>query len=161
LGYGLEQNTGETIVPPEGCEIMLSFNDESAGPDAEELAKYLTRNGHPTFCMQLYYRNNAGNWRHVTLRGAKDCKYYIPLMTKGWQQSKEYQFETELIVNRMCDRDVIIIPVYYKSFDEDYDKNTTKKYPYSYKNLWSNLQSIYCNDNREKWMDAVSALLPK
>jgi hypothetical protein len=41
---------GETIVPPEGCEIMLSFNDESAGPDAEELAKCLTRNGHPTFC---------------------------------------------------------------------------------------------------------------
>jgi hypothetical protein len=84
-------------------------------------------------------------------------------MTKGWQQSFECQFETDYIVNRMARRNVIIIPVYYKSFDEDYDRNTTDQYPYSYKDLWNDLQSVYCNkyDDREKWMDAVSGLLPK
>jgi hypothetical protein len=98
---------------------MISFNDESAGSDAEELAKHLTRNGHPTFCSRLYCRTNAGNWRHVTIKGAQNCKCYIPLMTKGWQQSNKCQFETELIVDCMACRDVIIIPVYYESFDED------------------------------------------
>jgi hypothetical protein len=158
-----KQNEGETIVPPEGYKIMISFNDESAGPDAEELAKRLTQNGHPTFCTRLYCRNNAGNWHHVTVKGVQDCKYYIPLMTKRWQQSNECQFETESILKRMAGRDVIIIPVYYECFDKDYDKNTTKQNPYSYKGLWSDLQSVYCNkyDDREKWMDAVSKLLPK
>jgi len=97
---------------------MVSFNDAASGQDAEDLANLLlTANGHPTFCTRIYCPNNAGSWRESTKAGALSCKYYVALMSNGWQQSNECQVETEIILNRNAPGDVTVIPVYYDDFD--------------------------------------------
>ena len=97
------------VVAPEDCLIMISFNDGSAGENAEALARFLTKNDYPTFCTRIYCPANAGDWRDVTLEGVKTCKLYIPLLTNGWQKSKECQWETRIIIKRIADQDVNVI----------------------------------------------------
>merc|ERR1740139_1260740 len=91
------------IVPPKNCHVMVSFNDGASGQDAEDLANFLTANGRPTFCTRIYCPDNAGDWRISTMTGVRYCTYYIPLMTNGWQKSKNCQSETKMVLNRYDD----------------------------------------------------------
>ena len=77
----------KNIVAPEDCLVMISFNDRTAGPDAEKLANYLTSKGFPTFCTRVYCQTMIGDWREITEMGALTCKIYIVLITDGWQDS--------------------------------------------------------------------------
>ena len=54
------------IINPEDCKVMVSFNDATFGQDAEDLANFLTANGHPTFCTRIYCPPNPGSWRKST-----------------------------------------------------------------------------------------------
>ena len=99
-------------VPPNECLVMISFNHASAGPDAVELANFLTKLGYPTFCTDIFCGTQAGDWREYTEAGAMHCQFYIPQMTKLWQESNECQYETKLIIkNRLAKKEVTVIPV--------------------------------------------------
>jgi hypothetical protein len=93
-------------VEPEDCEIMISFNNRTAGPDAERLANRLTSEGHRTFCTKVYCHTMAGDWREITEMGALTCKIYIVLITDGWQDSGECQIERKRIPKRTCIRSI-------------------------------------------------------
>jgi len=152
------QNDNE-VVAPEECQIMISFNDRSAGENAEALARFLTNKNFPTFCTRIFCPANVGDWRDATEKGVKTCKIYIPLLTKGWQKSDECQYETRLIRNRFAARAVTIMPVYYEDFDEAYD-DTTDGHGYKFK--WNDLQSVFREKGDEdKWMNTIISLLPK
>jgi hypothetical protein len=147
------------VLTPGGCLIMISFNDASAGPDAEALAHFLTMNGSPTFCTRIYCPTNCGKWSDATEKGAARCKIYIPLVTKGWQESHECQYETALIRQRFARKEVTIIPVYYTDFDEAYDE---KEEGHNYKFKWNDVQSVYREEGDEgEWMNTILKLLPK
>jgi hypothetical protein len=156
------------VVAPRDCLIMISFNDYSAGPNAEALARFLTKNNFPTFCTRIYCPANSGDWRDATEEGVASCKIYIPLVTKGWQMSKECQYETRLIRKRIADQNVKVIPVYYQDFDEAYDKTSTG---HNYKFKWNDFQSVYrqkgdegnwmANEEEDKWMKTILNLLAK
>ena len=79
------------VIPPHLGSGMVSFNNDSAGEDAEALTNFLTRNGVPTFCTRLFCRNMTGSWRKITKQGAVSCVIYMVLLTKQWQESKECQ----------------------------------------------------------------------
>jgi hypothetical protein len=142
-------------VAPEDCLVMISFNDATAGPDAEKLAKFLTSMGLPTFCTNLYCPNNPGDWRKFTKVGAMKCRYYIPLLTYGWQKSPECQYETDIAENRRAMGGVTIIPVWYKSFDAKYDE---EKGHYYKTGPWKSIQGVFKTD--KEWMNTVLNLLP-
>jgi len=151
--FAVADNNG--VVAPGDCLIMISFNDYSAGPNAEALARFLTKNDFPTFCTRIYCPANSGDWRDATEEGVANCKIYIPLVTKGWQMSTECQYETRLIRKRIADQNVKVIPVYYQDFDEDYDKATTG---HNYKFKWNDFQSVYRQKGDEgKWMNKLLA----
>ena len=147
----------ELIINPYDCKVMVSFNDAASGQDAEDLANFLTANGCRTFCTRIYCPNNAGNWRQFTTDGAIHCKYYVALMSNGWQQSNECQFETRIILNRTAPGDVIVIPVYYDDFDVAYDHDA-KQY---YKQSWGGIQSVFRERDDDAWMKRVLKLLPR
>lgn len=140
-----------TKVAPDDCKAMVSFNDATAGLDAQTLANFLTDNGIPTFCTRIYCPGMAGNWRDVTKTGANTCDFYIPLMTDGWQKSDECQFETKIVENRVADKEVTVIPVWFDSFDKTYDKKEKQ----FYWNTWKSFQACFRKD--ETWMDKVLA----
>ena len=145
------------VVSPGDCSIMNSFNDASAGPDAEALARFLTKNGFPTFCTRIYCPTACGKWSDATEKGTASCKIYIPLITKGWQEPHECQYETELIRQRLARKEVTIIPVYYKDFDEAYDK---KQEGHNYKFKWNDVQSVYQKEGDEgEWMNTILKLV--
>eukprot|EP01083_Nonionella_stella_P297363 1009868_1 len=161
------------VVAPRDCLIMISFNDYSAGPNAEALARFLTKNNFPTFCTRIYCPANSGDWRDATEEGVASCKIYIPLVTKGWQMSKECQYETRLIRKRIADQNVKVIPVYYQDFDETYDKTSAG---HNYKFKWNDFQSVYrqkgdegnwmnnlllAKEDEDKWMKTILNLLAK
>ena len=77
-------------------------------------------------------------WRDVTESGARHCRYYIVLMTNGWQLSKECKFETDIVKNRLAKGEVTIIPVWFDSFDEKYDEQRG----HYYKNSWNHFQGV-------------------
>ena len=145
----------KNIVAPEDCLVMISFNDRTAGPDAEKLANYLTSKGFPTFCTRLYCPNNPGSWRDATETGAVKCRYYIVLMTDGWQLSDECQIETSIIKNRLAKNNVTAIPVWYDSFDDEYDD----RHRHFYRTLWNSMQSVF-RGTGEDWKKIVLNLLP-
>ena len=145
----------KNIVAPEDCLVMISFNDRTAGPDAEKLANYLTSKGFPTFCTRLYCPNHPGSWRNATETGAVKCRYYIVLMTDGWQLSDECQIETSIIKNRLAKNNVTAIPVWYDSFDDEYDNRPR----HFYRTLWNSMQSVF-RGTGEEWMNTVLKLLP-
>eukprot|EP00961_Rhodomonas_salina_P297560 3937309-Rhodomonas_salina.2 len=95
------------------CTAMISFNDASAGKDAQELADFLTKNQIPTFCTRVFCPKTPGDWRKFCEAGAAKCVLYIPLMTKGWQMSRECQAETVIVKNRSVKGKVTIYPVWY------------------------------------------------
>jgi hypothetical protein len=143
-------------VKPEECVVMISFNEVSAGPDAEALAKILTIMGFPAFCTRIYCPNQVGDWREITESGANSCKIYIPLMTRRWQESPECQYETKnFIKNRFAKNEVTVIPVWYDSFDVDYD-NQPGHY---YKTLWNSVQGVFKNDRNQDWIMAILNML--
>jgi len=144
-------------VAPEDCLVMISFNDATAGPDAEKLAKFLTSMGLPTFCTRVYCKTRAGDWRDYTEAGAMKCKFYIPLMTNGWQRSNECQIETKHIKTRLANKEVTVIPIFYDSFDDKYDN----QYGHYYRKTWNSIQSVYKKkDSVQDWKQTVLNLLP-
>jgi len=140
---------------PWNQKTMVSFNNAASGKDAEELANFLTKNGRPTFCTRIYCPGNAGSWRKITRQGAAECKYYIPLLTNGWQKSGECQFETKIVVNRSVENEVEIIPVFFDDFDDKYDKESGDYY----KLIWKELQSVWRNS--DDWKQKILKLVPK
>jgi len=156
------------VVAPRDCLIMISFNDYSAGPNAEALARFLTKNNFPTFCTRIYCPAHSGDWRDAIEEAVASCKIYIPLVTKGWQMSKECQYESRLIRKRIADQDVKVIPVYYQDFDEAYDKTSAG---HNYKFKWNDFQSVFrqkgdegnwmANEEENKWMKTILNLLAK
>jgi hypothetical protein len=96
---------------PEECDVMISFNASTAGEDAVKLANFLTGHGFRVLCTNLHCPNNAGDWRDVTEAGANNCRYFITLMTFGWQTSDECQKETRIVKNRSSNY-VTIIPFF-------------------------------------------------
>jgi hypothetical protein len=138
-------------VSPGECFVMISFNDRTAGPFAEKLANILTSLGFRAFCTRVYCPTQAGNWRAFTVEGATNCSYYIPLMTDGWQDSFESQFETQIVLNRYAKQGVIIIPFWFDSFDEEYDN----RLGHHYLTAWQSIQGVY----KDKDPDHVNTLL--
>jgi hypothetical protein len=146
-------------VAPGDCSIMISFNDNSAGPNAEALARFLTKNNFPTFCTRIYCQATAGDWRDAIEIGVANCNTFIPLMTKMWQSSKECQAETRLIRKRIAHQDATVIPVYYDDFDETYDEETNG---HNYMFKWNDFQSVFRKKGDEGiWMNTILNLLPK
>jgi hypothetical protein len=139
-------------VEPENCEIMISFNERTAGEEAENLARYLTSHGFRVFCTKTYCRNNAGNWRDVTESGARHCRYYIALMTDGWQLSDECQKETAIVKNR-AQTEVTIIPVRFDSFDDEYDEDERG---HGYNTIWKHFQGVFKGPD---WKERLLMLL--
>jgi hypothetical protein len=135
--------TNEAAVAPEDCLVMISFNDRTAGEVAKRLANYLTSNGRPAFCTGNYCATQAGNWRRFTTVGANKCRYYVPLITFGWQDSDECQYETGIVLNRLAGGKVTIIPVWFDSFDEKYDEQRG----HYYKNSWNHFQGVPSKKN--------------
>ena len=78
-------------------------------------------------------------WRDVTESGARHCRYYITLMTNGWQLSDECQKETAIVKNR-AQTEVTIIPVWFDSFDDKYDAD---RRGHGYKTIWKHLQGVF------------------
>ncbi len=141
-------------VSPHDCIVMISFNDASAGVEAERVAKFLNDHGIKAFCTtRVYCPNMIGSWRFVTVEGVVHCLYYVPLMTKGWQLSKECQFETQIAVNRFAKGELQVIPVkFVGDFDDEYDKREGHRYML----IWSSLQSVYKADDTEgRWMSVL------
>ena len=143
------------VVKPEDCLVMISFNSATAGEVAKRLANYLTSNGRPAFCTGNYCATQAGNWRRFTKMGANTCRYYVPLITFGWQDSGECQYETNIVLNRLAGGKVKIIPVWFDSFDEKYD-NQRGHY---YKTSWSHFQAVFFKDS--DWKERLFKLLRK
>ena len=110
---------------PQDCEVMISFNMRTAGEEAIALTKYLEAHDIKTFCTALWCpQGGAGaNWREDTIKGVKTCKVYVPLMTDGWQDSNECQFETQRALNRLAAKQVVFVPVQYESFSVEADGN--------------------------------------
>eukprot|EP01052_Picozoa_sp_SAG31_P033165 SAG31_NODE_3714_length_3957_cov_3.388025_2_plen_226_part_00 len=108
---------------PAECEVMVSFNQRTAGTEAVALTEFLEANGVKTFCTAVWCPEGGGgaNWREDTIKGVKQCKAYVPLMTDGWQESKECEFETSRAVNRLASHEVIFVPVLFNSFDKEKD----------------------------------------
>ena len=129
---------------------MNSFNNKSAGSDAEELCYFLNRHRKKTFCTQVFCPNNIGNWQEYTEEGACKCKIFIALMTDRWQTSGECQYETKFIKTRLTRNKVHIIPVYYISFDDNYDDNNQ-----FYKITWASYEGIPCKENDDNWMETT------
>eukprot|EP00961_Rhodomonas_salina_P185012 2498155-Rhodomonas_salina.1 len=134
------------------CTAMVSFNDRSAGKDAQELAVFLTQNGIPTFCTRVYCPQNSGDWRKVCEAGAATCALYIPLMTNGWQMSLECQAETVIAKNRAVDGNVTIFPVWYDCFDKVYD---VKNMGHFYAVTWKSFQACYRERGGSNWKQLV------
>ena len=79
----------------------MSYNDDTAGPDAETLTNTLTRNNRPTSCTRVYCRTMAGVWWEIT--------DLVVLMTNGWQRSKQScQIETTIIKNRLAKEEYLL-----------------------------------------------------
>ena len=106
-----EINIDTPAFEPEECDVMISFNSSTAGEDAIKLANFLTGYGFRVLCTNLHCPNNAGDWRDVTEAGANNCRYFITLMTFGWQTSDECQKETRIVKNRSSNY-VTIIPFF-------------------------------------------------
>ena len=84
---------------PKNCYTMVYFNNDASDQDAEDLANFLTNNGYPTFCTMRYYLDHIGIRQKVTMIGASTCRHYIPLITKGWQESDACEFEIIIVMN--------------------------------------------------------------
>ena len=138
-------------VPPNECLVMISFNDASAGPDAVELANFLTKLGYPTFCTGVFCGTQVGDWREYTEAGAMHCQFYIPQMTKLWQESNaNHQKST-------CKEGSYSYPCFFTtdSFDDEYD-NQPGHY---YRTTWNSIQSVY-KDRVQDWKKIVVKLFP-
>lgn len=131
---------------------MISFNDRTAGEDAENLANYLTANGIPTFCTRLFCQSLAGSWRPPTVLGVNTCKYYIPLMNKGWFNSKECQYETSIAEGRRATEGLIVLPV-----DYGYIPKKKSKEALNYSELWKSIQMHKRKPmrNQDTWMKNI------
>ncbi|GFH61653.1 hypothetical protein CTEN210_18129 [Chaetoceros tenuissimus] len=143
------------IIHPNDCKVMISFNNATAGEDAEKLCHFLNREKKQTFCTRVFCPNNMGDWREYTETGANKCKVFIALMTDEWQKSGECQIETKIIKNRLARKRVVVIPVYYKCFDEDYDEDNN----HFYRTSWASYQGIPCKEEDGIWMESISKLL--
>eukprot|EP01047_Picozoa_sp_COSAG01_P071671 COSAG01_NODE_11184_length_1988_cov_2.370566_3_plen_267_part_00 len=137
---------------PQDCEVMISFNTSTAGEEAIALTKYLEAHDIKTFCTALWCpQGGAGaNWRQDTIKGVKTCKVYVPLMTDGWQDSTECQFETQRALNRLAAQQVVFVPVQYESFSVEADENG----PMFMDMIGTSTQIIF-KDTDVDWMGAV------
>jgi hypothetical protein len=140
---------------PEECDVMISFNASTAGEDAVKLANFLTGHGFRVLCTNLHCPNNAGDWRDVTEAGANNCRYFITLMTFGWQTSDEVQKETRIVKNRPS-KDVTIIPIFYESFDAEYDNQVGHYYVTN----WKSLQGVPSKEKDPDFMNTLLKLFP-
>lgn len=134
---------------------MISFNNATAGEDAEKLCHFLNHKGKQAFCTRVFCPYNIGNWREYTVVGANKCKVFIALMTDGWQKSNECQFETDIIKTRLANKRVQVIPVRYSTFDLDYDEESF----HFYSTMWNSYQGIPCKEKDDDWMESISNLL--
>ena len=77
-------------------------------------------------------------------------------MTRRWQESPECQYETKnFIKNRFAKNEVTVIPVWYDSFDDDYD-NQPGHY---YKTLWNSVQGVFKDDRNQDWIMTILNML--
>lgn len=110
------------VISPEECLVMVGFNMRTGGDDAKMLTQELNQAGFATFCTLVYCPDHGGeNWREKTTKGFQTCRVFIPLMTKGWQESKECKWEFQRVIDRAVKEEVTIIPVMYEDFDDDLD----------------------------------------
>ena len=140
---------------PEECDVMISFNSSTASEDAVKLAKFLTDHGLRVLCTNVHCPNNAGDWRDVTEAGANNCRYFITLMTFGRQTSGKVQKETKIVKNRSS-KDVTIIPVFYESFDAEYDNQVGHYYVTN----WKSLQGVPSKEKDPDFMNTLLKLFP-
>uniref|UniRef100_A0A7S0FPQ5 TIR domain-containing protein n=1 Tax=Pyrodinium bahamense TaxID=73915 RepID=A0A7S0FPQ5_9DINO len=119
------------VVEPSQCQVMVSFNDGTAGKEAVDVTKFLIGQGYPTFCTRVYCPDSGGgaSWRKATITGVQTCSVFVTLMTNGWQKSKECIWETERAIDRNAKAELVIIPVKYTDFDEVYDMATSMFVP--------------------------------
>jgi hypothetical protein len=81
----------------------------------------------------------AGAWWEITET--------VVLMTNGWQRSKQScQIETTIIKNRLAKEEVFVIPVWYESFDDEYDKRDG----HNCKTVWKIIQGAF-RGKGEEW----------
>jgi len=144
-------------ISPEQCQVMISFNDSSAGREAEQLANLLNENGIATFCTRLYCPQHIGEWRqNAVVKAVNHCKIYIPLMTNAWQKSVECQDETRIARNLQVKDKLVVLPVRFEDFDDEYDRN----HHFYCTSVWSSVQMVY-KQNNPGWMKAVLKLVQK
>ena len=111
-------------ISPEQCQVMISFHDSSAGREAEQLANLLNQNGIATFCTRLHWPQHIGEWRqNAVVKAVNHCKIYIPLMTNACQKSVECQDETRIARNLQVKDKLVVLPVRFEDFDDEYDRN--------------------------------------
>ncbi len=140
-------------ISPQDCDVMVSFNTASSGQQALMLAMYLYSHGIKVFCSNLCCPRMVGSWRDAVVEAVINCKKYVPLMTKEWQQSNECQYETQIAEHRRAQKELEIIPVkFLDSFDDEYDAQPGHRYAVK----WSYLQSVHkVADDSKDWMKAV------
>ena len=142
---------------PLECDVMISFNDGSAGGDARALCRLLNAEGVSTFCTGLYCpATGAGsNWAKDTARGIKTCKVLVMLMTEGWRVSPACNHEMEQAAQRMVDRKNTLhhlVPVVFPDFDKAKDK-ADKMW---LQRVGSGVQQIYTvKKSPDEWMTEV------
>jgi len=139
-------------VAPKECVAMVGFNHSSAGAEAVKLTKYLCTNGIKTFCTDVWCpHGQAGrDWQQATVEGVATSKYFIPLMTHGWQKSKECQDETNMAYQRYKHEGVVIIPVKFADFSETFDKSSSQHWSLKFQSV----QQVFHAEN-PKWMDMI------
>jgi hypothetical protein len=138
--------SGEPVKPAE-CVVMVGFNHGSAGDKAVLLTNLLCADGIPTFCTDVFCpRGRVGsNWQKHTTRGVKTCKYFVPLMTNGWQKSEECQDETNKVYQRYKHKEAEILPVRFPDFDTKYDDEQD----HFWADNFSTMQQMFVNDTND------------
>jgi hypothetical protein len=71
-------------VAPSECTVMVEFHQKSTCGDAANLTNYLNSRGISTSCNGMSLQDDTED-RVIT------CQYFVMLITKGYQESKEYQ----------------------------------------------------------------------
>jgi hypothetical protein len=142
------------VIPPGKCIAMVGFNHRSTGPHAVGLTHHLTSNKIPTFCTNVYCPKTIGDdWQVATTEGIISCKYFIMLMSNGWQLSHNCQHESRNALLRQIKKEITIIPVLYDDFDKKYDKESKQ---YWMTNLGATQRADSIDKSPNDWMKKIS-----
>eukprot|EP00935_MAST-01C_sp_MAST-1C-sp1_P001100 g1100.t1 len=119
----LQSQESELGAEPKDCVVMVSFDECSAGDDAQELATFLHDECDlPTFCARLWCpAHPMEEYRALTADAAETCTHYVVLVTgdkgkkgQGWQRSKDALSEFANLVRPRCEREeCVVLPVCY------------------------------------------------